>query len=112
MQSIIVAPSAASLLPPLCALIGCGELCTQVHLVDGCVTAAQAAALSAQLLCENPLMHHAAVTIQARVRRLLARKRCAKERGLKSTSELPGNNLRVDSTDDDYMYSTDDDYMH
>jgi hypothetical protein len=47
-------------------------------------------------------MHHAAVTIQARVRRLLARKRCAKERGLKSTSELPGNNLRVDSTDDDY----------
>jgi hypothetical protein len=77
-------------------------MCTQVHVVDGCVTAAQAGALSAQLLCNNPLIHNAAVTIQAWVRRLIARKRCAKERGLESTSELPGNNLRVDSTDDDY----------
>ena len=77
-------------------------MCSQVLVVDGCLTAAQAGALSTKLLCDNPLMHSAAVTIQARARRLMARRRCAKERGLESTSELPGNTLRPDSTDDDY----------
>lgn len=77
-------------------------LCTQVHVIDGCVTAEQAGILSMQLLRDNPLLHNAAVTIQACARRLLARKRCAKERGLDSTSELPGTAVVPEDSSDDY----------
>lgn len=77
-------------------------MCMQVHIIDGCVTAEQAGTLSMELLHNNPLMYNAAVAIQARTRRLLARKRVAEERGLENTSELPGKSLAVVESSDDY----------